>query len=61
VACVSGTPANDSKIWSGAQSGRTSSAVGTMNVCSSANWPNSTACGTMSVKTSHVEFGGKVE
>ncbi len=42
-------PVRDSRTVSGASSGDTITCGATRNVCSSANWPESTACGTVSV------------
>src|SRR3954469_16531495 len=55
---ASAFPLSFSKTLIGAAAGSTSAARGTMNVCSSANRPLSAACGTPSVKTSHVHPGG---
>src|SRR5215472_1707962 len=45
---------NDSSILMGALSGTASAGAGTINVCSSANWPESTAWATQSVNTIQV-------
>ena len=55
---VRGRPHRCSSTVIGATSGRTSASRGTMTVCSSANCPDRTACGTMSVRTTQVEPAG---
>ena len=53
-----GRPARLSSTRKGDFSGLTSAATGTMSVCSTAYWPDKTACGTESVKAIQVDPGG---
>ena len=51
-------PLTRARIAIGALPGSASDSRATRKVCSSAYWPERTACVTMSVKTIHVDWGG---